>query len=81
MGPVLAAVCWLLLDAPECRGHWKVLGSGDYRVVLLLETDVSGRKVAADIDAELGLVTCVLDSDRPDGQTVHPRAESHTGLV
>ena len=38
----------------------KVLGSDDRRVVLLLETHVSGRKIdrrvlATDIDAELGL--------------------------
>ena len=63
VGTVLAAVCWLLLDAPECRGKLRS-GSGDCRVVLLLETDVSGRRVdrcvlATDIDAELGLTTCV----------------------
>ena len=44
----------------------KVLGSGDRRVVLLLDTHVSGWKVdrrvlATDIDAELGLITCVWD--------------------
>ena len=42
------------------------LGSGDRRVVLLLDTHVFVRKVdrrvlAADIDAELGLITCVWD--------------------
>ena len=56
----------------------KVQRSGDCRVVLLLETDFSGRKVdrrvlATDIDAELGLITCVWS--RMAG------AESHTGLV
>ena len=35
--------------------QFEVLGSGDCRVVLLLETHVSGR----DIDAHLGLITCV----------------------
>ena len=49
-------------------------------VVLLLETDVSGRKVhrrvlAADIDAELGLTTCVCD------RIGQPRAELHRGLI
>ena len=44
----------------------KVLGGGDRRVVPLLETHVSCRKVdrrvlATDIDAELGLITCVWD--------------------
>ena len=54
----------LLLDAPECWGEFKVLGGGDRRVVLLLETHFSGWKVdrrvlATNIDAELGLITCV----------------------
>ena len=44
----------------------QVLGSSDRCVVLLLETHVcvqkvDGRVLAADIDAELGLMTCVLD--------------------
>ena len=34
--------------------------------------------LAADVDAEPGLVNLCLESDRPDGQTVHPRAESRT---
>ena len=34
-----------------------------------------------DIDAERGLITCTLGSDRPDGQTVHPRAELHRGFI
>ena len=34
------------------------------------------RVVATDIDAELGLITC----DRPDGQTVHTRAELQKGF-
>ena len=55
-------MCCLLLD-----------GSGDRRVVLLLETHVSGRKVdrrvlATDVDEELELITFCLGSDRPDGQ-------------
>ena len=64
----------------------KVLGSGDCRVTLQLEAALSAEKIdrrvlAADVDAELGLIICVWESDRPDGQTVHPRAESRTGLV
>ena len=62
VGTLLATMCWLLLEAPECR----VLGSGDRRVVLLLEIHLFGRKVdrsvlATDMDAGLGLITCVWD--------------------
>ena len=44
----------------------EVLGSGDRRVVLLLETHVSGREVdrrvlATDIKADLGLLSCVWE--------------------
>ena len=54
-----------------------LVGNGERRVVLLLETHVSVRKIdrsvlATDIDAALGLAACV---NRPDDQTVHPRAQ------
>ena len=60
------AGCCLMLGSVE---ETNFLGSGDRRVVLLLETHVYDRKVdrrvlAADIDAELGLVTCVWDRTR-----------------
>ena len=61
------ALCWQerVFQAPRACAL-KVLGSGDHRVVLLLETHLSGRKVdrrvlATDIDAELRLMTCVWD--------------------
>ena len=37
-GTLLAAECWLLLEAAKCRGKLRVLRSGDRRVVLLRET-------------------------------------------
>ena len=64
---MLAAVRWLLLDAPECRGTLK---SSEAVIVASYscwkETHVSGRKVdrrvlATGIDAELGLINCVRD--------------------
>ena len=59
-----------------------VLRSGDRRVVLQRETDVSGRKVyrRIDIDAELGLITCVWIGPA-EGQTVHPRAKLQKGFI
>ena len=55
------AGCCLMLQMSR---KVKVLRSGDCRVTLQLEAALSGRKidrrvVATDVDAELGLVTCV----------------------
>ena len=52
-----------------------VLLGGDCRVFLQLEAALSGGKIdrrvlATDVDAELGLITCVWS--RTGGQTVHP---------
>ena len=63
-----------------------VLGSGDRRVALSLETHVSGWKVdrrvlATDIDAELGLMTCVWDRIGQVARTVRSTPErSCTGV-
>ena len=53
----------------------KILGSCDRRVVLLREAHVWGREtdrrvLAINVDAELGLTTCVWDRTR-----VQPRAK------
>ena len=61
-----------------------VLGSGHSRVVLLLETHVSGRQVdrrvlATDIDAELGLITCVWDG--PSGHLADPIRNTQSGFL
>ena len=55
--------------------------SGDRSVVLKLETDVSGRKVdgrvlATDIEAELGLMTCVWDRTRQMARQSIPESDS-----
>ena len=68
--------CRRVLAAAWCSGisrKIEVLGSGDCRVVLLLETHVSGRKVdrrvlATDIDAERWAHNqCLESARRPDG--------------
>ena len=89
VGTLLAAECRLLLDAPACRGIFKVLGSGGRRVVLLREPHVSGRKVdrrvlAINVDAELWLITCVWDRTVGDHmnsfQEVPQDRQSYLGL-
>ena len=71
VGTVLAAVCWLLPNAPECW-NW-----GPRRRRLLRHSRCARywrrcRSWAHNL---------CLESDRPDGQTDHTSAESRTGPV
>ena len=66
VGTVLAAECWLLLEAPECRGKSRSSKPVIVASYSCWKLNVSGRKVArrvlaTDIDAEVGLPTCVWD--------------------
>ena len=86
VGTVLAAVCWLLLEAPECRGKLRsseavIVASYSCWNPMFLVGRLIGVCSLADIDAELWAHNMCLEADRPDGQTVHPTLGSRTGLV
>ena len=73
-----SAGCCLMLRNVE--GKLRSSDAVIVAVVLLLETNVSGRKVdrrvlTTDIDAELGLITCVWDRIGQMARRSHPRAE------
>ena len=74
VGTVLAAV--RLLDAPDCRGRLRspeaaIVASLTSWQLLFLVRKIDRRVLASDIDAELGVITCVW-SRIGHGQTVHP---------
>ena len=64
-GTLLAAECWLLLDAPECRGNLRsseaIVASYSCWKLIVSGRKVDRRVLATDIDANLGFVTCVWD--------------------
>ena len=79
-----AAVCLLLLEAPECRGKSRLSGD-DNCVVFVREMPVPGgevdrRALVTDIDAELGLITCVWDRIGQMARS-HPTAKWHRGFL
>ena len=83
VGALLAAECWLLLEAPECRSNLRPSEAGHRRGVLLRETHFSDRRVLAiNVDAELGLISCVWDRIDQTASSPTPSEEAQGfGLI
>ena len=86
VGTLLAAAeCLLLLEAPECRGTSRSLSGADCRVVIVRDNpvavgEVDRRVLVADIDADLGLTTCVWDRIGQMARHSTPRRKRHKGI-